>query len=304
MTEIICLGEPMVEFNQNPDGRFSQGFGGDTSNCAISAARQGANVSYATKIGSDQFGDQLIDLWKSEGVNTDLVIRDPDFPTAVYFVTHDQSGHHYTYYRKHSAVSQIKPDDLPEPAIANARLLHVSAISQAISESAADTVLAAIEIANRNQTTVAYDTNLRLNLWSLDRAKSVIHEAMAQCQIALPSYDDATLLTGFTEPDDIVDFYLKLGASIVVLKNGSQGVIVATPEVRRAIPAIKVDFVDANGAGDTFAGAFHAAMSLGKDHFDAAAYANTAAGLSTTRPGAVTAIPHKTEVEARLAKGE
>ncbi|MEC7299611.1 MAG: sugar kinase, partial [Pseudomonadota bacterium] len=53
--DILCLGEPMLEFNQQPDGRYLPGHGGDTSNCAIAAARQGARVGYVTHLGADAF---------------------------------------------------------------------------------------------------------------------------------------------------------------------------------------------------------------------------------------------------------
>ena len=301
MIDLLCLGEPMVEFNQRPDGLFTQGFGGDTSNCAISAARQGANVGYITRIGDDQFGDELLQLWKREGIDTYHVIRDENQATGIYFVTHDQSGHHYQYYRKHSAAASITSADLDETYIAQAKILHVSAISQAISDPAAETVRAAIDIAKKHQTRVAYDTNLRLNLWSADKARSVVHEAMSHCDIALPSYDDATVLTGLTEPNAIVDFYLKLGAKDVVLKRGAQGVIVANHEQRKTIPGQPFATIDSNGAGDTFAGAFHARLSSGDTVFDAAEYANIAAGLSTTQSGAVAAIPTNEQTQRHIS---
>ncbi|MFT7533206.1 MAG: 2-dehydro-3-deoxygluconokinase [Gammaproteobacteria bacterium] len=300
MPDIICLGEAMVEFNQRPDGLLVQGFGGDTSNCAISAARQDATVAYITRVGDDHFGKCLIDLWSTENIDTSQVVRNNEASSGIYFVTHDADGHHFSYYRKQSAAAGMSPKDISENFMSQAKILHVSAISQAISSSATDTVFHAIEVANQNHTKVAYDTNLRLNLWPLDRARATIHEAMKHCQIALPSYDDAQVLTGLNEPDDIADFYLKLGAETTVLKLGSRGVLVATHEKRQMIDAISVNSVDATGAGDTFAGALLAEHCTGKNLFEAAQHANIAAALSTTRSGAVNAIPTRQQVEAFL----
>ncbi|MFI5017068.1 MAG: PfkB family carbohydrate kinase, partial [Dongiales bacterium] len=89
--DLLCMGEPMLEYSQLPtesDGRrlYLQGFGGDTSNTAIAAARQGAHVGYVTAVGADMGGDAFLQLWQSEGVDTSTVIRRPDRPTAVYFV--------------------------------------------------------------------------------------------------------------------------------------------------------------------------------------------------------------------------
>ncbi|MFT5114938.1 MAG: 2-dehydro-3-deoxygluconokinase, partial [Parasphingorhabdus sp.] len=89
MPDIICLGEAMVEFNQRPDGLLVQGFGGDTSNCAISAARQDATVAYITRVGDDHFGKCLIDLWSTENIDTSQVVRNNEASSGIYFVTHD-----------------------------------------------------------------------------------------------------------------------------------------------------------------------------------------------------------------------
>ena len=81
-----------------------------------------------------------------------------------------------------------------------ARLVHASGISQAISTSACDAVFHAIRHARANGVLVSYDTNLRLALWPLDRARAVIHAAAALADILLPGLDDAKALTGRERP--------------------------------------------------------------------------------------------------------
>lgn len=297
MADILCLGEAMVEFNQsNADGSFVMGFGGDTSNCAIAAARMGASAGYITALGADLFGEKLLELWAREGVDTRGVTQRQDAATGVYFVTHGPQGHQFTYLRKGSAASLMMPADLPGGLIAEAKFLHVSAISQAISESAAQTVLAAIDLARKAGVRVCYDTNLRLKLWPLERARGVIHAAMAQAHIARPSLEDARLLTGLQAPDAIADFYLKLGAETVALTMSGDGVLIASRERREVLPPLPVTAVDATGAGDAFSGAFLARLNAGDELFTAARYANAAAALSTTRHGAVAGIPDAAEV--------
>lgn len=299
--EIICLGEPMLEFNQQPDGLYLAGHGGDTSNCAIAAARQGASVGYVTRIGDDAFGESFLKLWAAEGVDASRVEKDPDAHTAIYFVTHGEAGHQFSYFRKGSAASRMSPETLPRDYIRGARILHVSGISQAISDSAADAVLGAIETARDAGVLVSYDTNYRTQLWPLERARVAIHAAIARCQIVLPGLDDAEQLIGRSEPDAIADFYLGLGAEIVALTLGAKGTLVATPHERREIAGRKVTAVDATGAGDTFDGSFLAELAAGRDPFEAASYANAAAALSTQGYGAVAPMPRRPEVEAFLA---
>ncbi len=300
--EILCLGEPMVEFNQQPDGRYLAGFGGDTSNTAIAAARQGASVGYWTRLGEDSFGDQLVRLWQEEGVDCSHVRRDPAAHTALYFVTHEAGGHRFSYRRAGSAASRMRPADLPHALVEGAKILHVSGISQAISETAADSVFAAIHIARVAGCRVSYDTNLRLQLWPLDRARAVTEAAIRLCQIALPGLEDAAQLTGRDDPEAIADHYLGLGCEIVALTLGAKGTLVATAERRRRVPVIPVTPLDATAAGDTFDGAFLAELLRTDDPFQAARYANAAAALSTQGYGAVAPMPRRAAVEALLAE--
>lgn len=304
MPDILCMGEPMLEFNQQPEGpdgrrTYLEGHGGDSSNAAIAAARNDARAGYITAIGCDAPGDSFLRLWAREGVDAATVKRDPDAPTGIYFVSHDERGHHFTFYRTGSAASRYRPEDVPEEAIRGAKLLHLSGISQAISDSACDAGFRAIEIAKSAGVAVSYDTNLRLRLWPAARAAAVIHAAIAMADIALPSLDDATALTGLTDRDAVVDFYLRL-APLVLLKCGADGCIAATREARTRIPGMKVAAVDATGAGDTFAGAFLARHLAGDDAVAAARYANAAAALSTTGYGAVAPIPRRAQVLAAL----
>jgi len=290
--DLICLGEPMVEFNELPEGElYKAGFGGDTSNTAIAAARQGARAGYLTALGADRFGDLLLDLWRREEVDASEVKRSADAPTGIYFVTHSDAGHQFHYYRAGSAASRITPADLPLDYIRAAQILHVSAISQAISESACETVFAAMDAAHAGGLQICFDTNLRLKLWSLDRARNAIDGAIRRADILRPALDDAQKLTGLEAPDAILDHFLEMGPKLVVMTMGRDGVLLGSREARHRLSAHRVDAVDATGAGDTFNGSFLARLIAGDAPLEAARYANAAAALSTTGYGAVAPIP-------------
>lgn len=309
-TDIVAMGEPMYEFNSargshdgNVAGRnWLGGFGGDTSNTAIAAARLGASVGYISALGNDPFGAAFRDLWAAEGVDASQVSTRTDGHTAVYFVNHGPDGHQFSYLRAGSAASRMTPDDVPVDYIAGAKVLHVSAISQAISPSACDAVFTAITAAREAGVLVSYDTNLRLKLWPLDRARAVIHAAVAQSDICLPGLDDAQLLTGLQDPDAIADFYLNLGVEVVGLTLGKAGALIATPDRREIIPGIQCAAIDATGAGDAFDGGFLTEFLATRDPFSAARFANVAAGLSTEGWGAVDPLPRRAAVEDRLAR--
>lgn len=304
--DLLCIGEPLGELNATRGG-LQLGHGGDVSNVAVAAARQGARTAMLAALGADSVGDSLRRLWAEEGVDDSLVTTDADASTGLYLVDHGKEGHRFSYWRQGSAASRMSPTVLAagspaEAALAGCAMVHASGISQAISTGACDLVFAALERARARGALVSYDTNLRLQLWPLPRARAIVQATAAMADILLPGLDDARLLTGLQEPDAIVDRYLTLGARIVALTLGKAGALVATEARRERVPAPSVEAVDATGAGDCFDGAFLAEFRRGGDPFAAARYAAVAAALSTRGYGAIPPIPSRSEVERHLAE--
>lgn len=302
--DVVGFGEPMVEFSQLPDApdRYLHGFGGDTMNATIAARRHGARVAYFTRLGDDEFGRQIRQLLEREEVDARFVSTDPEAPTAVYFVTHGPSGHVFSYRRAGSAASRMRPVDVTADCLQEARYFHTSGITQAISDSACDAVFAALDLARRHGTRVAYDSNLRLKLWPLSRARAVISATAAIADYFLPSLEDAEVLSGLNEPDAIVDWALCLGARHVALKLGPGGVIAADAQGRVRLPGHSIRFVDATGAGDCFAGSLLARLAAGDDFRTACAYANASAALTCEGYGAVAPLPRPEAVRALLER--
>jgi 2-dehydro-3-deoxygluconokinase len=301
--DIVALGEPMIEFNQHPDDpdEYRRGFGGDTSNFAVSAARQGARVGYITRIGRDTFGEALLALWREEGVDASGVAIDENANTGIYFVTHSAAGHAFAYLRAGSAASRMRPADVPVELIERAKYLHVSGISQAISACACVAVFHAIDRARAADVKVTYDPNLRPKLWDLPRAKAIICATAGMSDHFLPSLDDVRVLSGLDDPEAIHDWCLALGAKAVTLKIGPEGVITGDAAKRQRIAGNKVNCVDATGAGDCFDGAFVARLAADDSIFDAARYANAAAALTTTGYTAIAPIPRPAAVRNLMA---
>jgi 2-dehydro-3-deoxygluconokinase len=306
--DLVCLGEAMVEFNQSRDDatQWRSGFGGDTSNCAIAAARIGARSGYITQLGDDVFGQQLLNLWRDERVDTRGVRVTPGGDTGVYFVAHGPQGHAFTYRRAGSAASRMAAGD-PDFApclqqVERARTLHVSGISQAISDSARTTVFAAIERARQHGVRVSYDLNFRPRLWRVETARPVVERTVAACDIFLPSVDEVALLAGTRTPEQVLAWAHGLGAPTVLLKLGAEGCWVSQRGgALTKLPPHRVSPVDATGAGDCFAGCLLARLAAGDDLVDAARAANVAAALSTLGVGAVAPLPTWPQVQAAMA---
>jgi 2-dehydro-3-deoxygluconokinase len=304
MFDILALGEAMVEFNQTGEagGRlYLQGFGGDTSNFAVSAARQGAKVGVLSALGDDVYGAMLRAMWREEGIDDSGVASDCDAFTAIYVVSHDDDGHHFTFFRHGSAASRLRFAQLPAGAFAATRVLHLSGISLAISATSRETGLAAMHAARAAGAMASFDTNFRAKLWPAATARAVIEEAIGLCDICLPGHDDLAALTGLSSPEAMVDHCLGLGARIVALKNGAHGAWVADRTRRVRIAPHPCTPVDATGAGDAFGGAFVARIVAGDDLEAAGRYAAATAALSTEGVGAVASIPRAGRVRQALA---
>ena len=317
--DVVALGEAMVEFNQTSPAQpnYLQGFGGDTSNACVAAARAGAHCAYLTRLGDDTFAQQLQNLWATEGVNTQGIEIDAQSPTGIYFVTHGPTGHAFSYRRADSAASKMSVTWLsgtPTELIKRAKWLHVSGISLGISDQACNTVFAAIDTARRARTLVSFDSNLRLKLWSIERARIHISNTVSRCDLFLPSLEDMVSLTGLTDPHAILRWSHDQGARRVVLKLGAQGALVSESQPNASgkaaqpqqyeiteIQGHKVNAVDATGAGDCFCGNILARLSLGDDLVTAARYANAAAALAVQSWGAVACLPNAEQVRASLS---
>ena len=304
--DVVSLGEPMYEFSQIPGKarEYLQGFGGDTMNCAVAAARQGARVAYVSRIGDDAFGRQLFELWEREGIDSSSVRIDVSAHTAVYFVSHGAHGHAFSYLRKNSAASRLCRDELPIEILRGTRFFYTSGITQAISSSACDAVFAAIDTARSAGAQFVFDANVRPALWPDERAREIIAKTIPLTEYFLLSLEDAELLIGSVDPDAILDWCDDAGASVVILKLGARGAISSergvrsaggvqnADGVRKTIDGFTVRAVDATGAGDCFAGAFMARLSRGDDLNAAMRYANGAAALTCTGFGAVDPLPY------------
>jgi 2-dehydro-3-deoxygluconokinase len=305
--DILALGEPMLEFNADADGAleaaesFAVGYGGDTSNFAVAAARSGGRTGYVTRVGDDAFGTVLTRLWEREDVDTAHVTREAGGRTGIYFIARGPAGHGFTYYRADSPASRLTPADVPEQAIAAAKLLHVTGITQAISTTACDAAFHAMAVAREAGTVVTYDPNHRPALWPQDRARAVILRSLELCDIALPNIEEGRMLTGEENPEAVLRALCARGPKVVVLKMGADGALVADGGEVTRIPAHRVTPVDASGAGDTFDGAFAARLVEGAPIVEAARYAAVAAALTTTGHGAVRPIPYRADVLTQLA---
>lgn len=302
--DILCFGEPMFEFSWVEKDTIRPGIGGDVSNTAVAAARAGARAGMLTHLGTDGFGDHILKLYADEGIDTSRVVRKDDAPTGLYFIEYGHDGHRFSYRRAGSAASRFTPSDLNPQMFDQIGVLHLSGITQAISETSCDASIRAAELARAAGARVSFDTNLRLNLWTAQQATEAMNKILPLVDVVFPSIEDAEALLGISNAEEICNRFLSFGLDMVVLTLGERGAIVATSDGQQLIDAFPANLRDATGAGDTFDGAFLAEYSRSKDALGAARFACAASSLSVEHAGAVASIPRQDAIQARLRRSD
>ncbi|MFM1652650.1 sugar kinase [Brevibacillus sp. B_LB10_24] len=297
--DVVTFGESMVLFNPLSVGplRYAQLFdktvGGAESNVAIALVRLGHQAGWISRLGSDEFGLYVRNFIRGEGVDTSRVIFDDQYPTAVFFKERQvQKESNIYYYRKLSAASRMMPEDLDESYIRQAKILHVTGITPALSDSCEQTLQRGIEIARSHGLQITFDPNIRLKLWKAETARAKLLPIAKQADVVMPGFDEAKLLTGESTPEKMAAFFLELGAKTVVVKLGEKGAYFATDAESGYVPGYPVEqVVDPIGAGDGFAAGMISGMIRGWNTQASVELANRVASYALTVVGDVEGFP-------------
>lgn len=302
--DVVTIGETMVLFVPTAieplryAALFEKKIGGAESNVAIGLSRLGHQAGWISRLGNDEFGLYIRNYIRGEGVDTSRVVFDDTHPTGVFFKERQamQEPKIY-YYRKGSAASYMRPEDLDKDYIAQAKFLHITGITPALSPTCRDTVFAAIEMAKRNDVTVVFDPNIRLKLWTPEEAREVLISIAGKCDIVLPGMEEGRLLTGQTTPEKIADTLLQNGSKVGVVKLGEKGAYYATSSENGYVEASKVShIVDPLGAGDAFVAGFLSGLLREWSYKESVLLGNRVAAFALTVVGDVEGLPSWSQV--------
>ncbi|MEU7958872.1 sugar kinase [Micromonospora humida] len=268
--EVVTVGESMVVLGPDPTGpldradRLGVSVGGAESNVACALAALGHRTAWVSRVGDDPFGRRVRRHVAATGVDTGLVTVDPTAPTGVYLKDPTPDGTAVHYYRSGSAASRLHPGVLDEPALAGARLLHLSGVTAALSPSCAALVRRAVTDRPLPAARVTFDVNHRARLWSAATAAPVLRGLADAADVVLVGLDEAHTLWGVTEPTAVRD--LLPGPELVVVKDAAVGVT-ALPRGAAAVfvPALRVPVHEPVGAGDAFAAGLLSGLLRGLD---------------------------------------
>jgi len=280
----------MLELSRQGEG-WKLGYGGDTLNTAIHLARAGHEVAYLTALGIDPFSDQLRGEWSREGLDTSLVLADPDRNPGLYAISTDPRGERsFTYWRGESAARGMFAlpgiDEIAERA-ASADLLVFSLISLAIlPEEGRERLLGLARDVRTNGGRVAFDGNWRPGLWEgQEAARRWRDEAIACADFGFPTLEDEESLSGIATASAAMLHWQLLGCRETVVKLGADGC--RLPDGRCVKPPELLSPVDTSGAGDAFNAGYLEARLAGASEADAALAGHRTAGWTIMRRGAI-----------------
>ncbi|KAK9200930.1 hypothetical protein WN944_016130 [Citrus x changshan-huyou] len=315
---IVSFGEMLIDFVPTVSGvslaeapGFLKAPGGAPANVAIAVARLGGKAAFVGKLGDDEFGHMLAGILKENGVSADGINFDQGARTALAFVTLRADGEReFMFYRNPSADMLLRPDELNLELIRSAKVFHYGSISLIV-EPCRSAHLEAMKAAKEAGALLSYDPNLRLPLWpSPEEAREQIMSIWDKAEVIKVSDVELEFLTGSDKIDD--ESALSLwhpNLKLLLVTLGEHGCRYYTKSFKGAVDAFHVNTVDTTGAGDAFVGAL-----LGKLVDDQSVledeprlreilkFANACGAITTTKKGAIPALP--TESEAlNLLKG-
>jgi 2-dehydro-3-deoxygluconokinase len=300
--DVATLGEGLVVMDPVTNGplrhvaHFAKRLGGAEVNVAVALARLGHRVAYAGALGDDEFGLELLALLRGEGIDASAVRLDPAAPTGVYFKERRSLDRlQVAYYRAGSAASRMGPDDVDLDGLLRARLLHVTGITPALSESCRALAERLTAAAVERGVPLSFDANVRRRLLGERDARALLAPFAQRADLLFCSEDEAELLLGGADPDAVARARAGLRAQVVVVHEAAGAFAVHDGGVTRA-EGHRVRVVDTVGAGDAFVAGFLSGRLRGWDVAGCLALANACGACAVTVPGDVESMPSEREV--------
>ncbi len=310
MIDITTIGEILIDLTQS--GRTEQGIprfdanpGGAPANLAVAAARLGARTAFIGRVGNDSFGDYLKRCLAENGVDVRGMSVDEKARTTLAVVALDERGERtFSFYRDPSADVNLSMEHVPMELLGGTKVLHFGSVSLT-AEPARTATLEAAKTAKASGAIVSYDPNYRASLWpDEETAVRNMTEPLSMVDILKVSDEELPLLTGCTDPEKGSVRLAEKGVRLVLVTLGAHGAFYRFDGHTGHVPGVPCQMGDTNGSGDTFFGA--ALSKLVKlsslDQLTVPelerilAFANKAASITTSRHGAIPAMPTLAEV--------
>ena len=269
-------------------GEFFMNQGGKEANQAVAVKRLGGNLIFVAKLGNDILGQQSVDYFKKEGIDTK-------------YITLDENSA--------SGVALISVDDHAENSIVVASganmLLNEQDVDKVVEEMCeGDILLMQLEIPIQTveyAARKAFEKGVKVVL-NPAPARSLPKELLRYLFMITPNRIEAEMLTGIKIVNDadaerVAKEISAMGVQNIIVTLGSKGCLVREGDTSYCVDAFKVEPVDTTAAGDTFNGALCVGLAEGMNLRQAAVMASKASSVAVTRMGAQSSIPHRKELD-------
>ncbi len=306
--EVLTFGRSSVDLYPEQHGvpladveTFRKSIGGSPTNVAVAAARLGRRAAVINRVGDDAFGAYIRQGLRDFGVHDAFVTTDPELLTPVVFaeLLPPEEPTLYFYREPRGPEMNISVDDLPIDAIRRVPLFWLTG-SRFAEEPSRSAAYAALEARGRRAHTVI-DLDYRPMFWSsAEEAGRHVAPAIEMCTVAVGNRDECEIAVGTRDPDTAADRLLDRGVSLAIVKQGADGVLVATAEGRDVVKPIPVEVVCGLGAGDAFGGSLCHGLLAGDDPIDIVRRANAAGAIVAGRLMCSDAMPTPAEIDEVL----
>ena len=311
MTDITTIGEVLIDLTQSgwtEQGipRFDANPGGAPANLAVAASRLGARTAFIGRVGKDSFGDYLRRCLAENGVDVSGLSVDEKERTTLAVVALDERGERtFSFYRDPSADVNLSMAHVPLERLGSTKVLHFGSVSLT-AEPARTATLEAARTAKASGAWVSYDPNYRASLWSDEEtAIRTMLGPLPLVDILKVSDEELPLLTGIADPAEGSARLAEQGVRLVLVTLGAHGAFYRFDGHTGHVPGVPCVVGDTNGSGDTFFGAalsqlvkLNSLDELTVPELERIlAFANKAASITTSRHGAIPAMPTLQEVE-------
>lgn len=293
MMDILIMGEMLVEIMRTEEdvqlyepGLFKGPFpSGAPAICIDAAARLGCKTAIIGGVGKDDFGKNLLDRLKKDGVDCSHVLESEERSTGVAFVTYFADGSRkFIFHMGNTPAVEAKAP--AEGAFEGVKFMHIMGCSLMSNKDFAKEILKTMHMLSKGGTKISFDPNIRKELFTDASIYDVVNEVMENTSVFLPGVEELLSITGESSVETAVKkcfTYPKM--EIVALKNGSKGSIIYTREEEVHMGVYQVKQLDATGAGDCFDGAFIAGLVQGKSLLEAARMGAAAGALNAAAFG-------------------
>lgn len=317
MPDVVALGELLIDFVPTVSGvtlaeapAFVKAPGGAPANVAAGLSRLGIHSGFMGQVGDDPFGLFLAQTLAGHGVDISALRFSPTARTALAFVSLRADGERdFMFYRHPSADMLYRPEDVDINYVRSARIFHFGSISL-IGDPSRSATLHAARAAREAGRLISYDPNLRLNLWPDPR--SAVDGIMAGWPLAhviKVSEEELIFLSGTDDTAEAARRLWHPDLRLLTVTRGAFGCRYFTRRFRGELPGFPVVVQDTTGAGDGFLAGLLKCLLEHPDALDdepklrdACRYANAVGALTTTRLGAIPALPTALEVEQFLER--